>query len=169
MIFRYLSAATLGAALSACSGHDAMMASTHVGQFEEHLADYEAEQQTHASEVDSASDLETILTLEEDHLARLVSHMAGMQHEASDMMSCMGSDTGETWRQAGAVIDNLTVLEDECIRHTSAMDTATDLDAVQVKEEAHQATMSELMDRMRKNASPMMKTMDSMECSHHDS
>jgi hypothetical protein len=165
MQFRLLVRLALLAAPSACVGHDGLM-SDHAGLLDEHTSAYEAELNEHERRIDEASDLSAIAAIEQEHFERAADHMAGMQHEMGDMMSCASSNAHRT--HAAAATADVDSMDNECIRHQDAMAAAEGMEAAREEEWNHQRTMRGMMKSMRSHTGMLMSGAMSMACSHHD-
>jgi hypothetical protein len=148
----------------ACVGHDGLM-SDHAALLDEHTSAYEAELNDHERRVAEASDLAGIAALEQEHFERSADHMAGMQHEMGDMMSCASSDG--SWTHAAAATAEVDAMHQECTRHQDAMAAAEGMEAAWEEESNHQHTMRGRMESMRSHGAMMSGAM-SMACSHHE-
>jgi hypothetical protein len=165
MQLRLLVQLPLLAALSACAGHDSLM-SDHADLFDEHSSAYETELNDHDRRITDASDVAAIATLEQEHAERSAGHMAGMQHEMADMMSCASSDG--SWTHAAAATANVETMDKECMRHQAAMAASEGMEAAREEESNHQHTMRGMMESMRSHTATLMSGTMSMACSHHE-
>jgi hypothetical protein len=139
--------------LGACGGTPER-ATTYLDDYASHAAALEAGMRVHAGQVAAGSNVAALGPMEQAHAGDMMEHLGGMSRDVGMMGMCTDAQGG--MMSTGGMSTLVAQAKAECARHEDAMMQAADASAAMMEEDAHQATMTTMMDQMMQMHDQMM-------------
>ena len=156
---------------SACGAGEDEPTLNHYGdEVSESIAAIEASLSSHHEQVLNETDLQRMLDLEDEHMTGMAMPMGHMQDAQDSMEGCgehmtMADHAGSVanFHDARAAMTEVMADTDtEMAHHMQAMHDAADVDAALAQEHQHQATMDQVLGRMRMHDGALADAMQAM-------